>query len=291
MIPDYLKNFTSPASIITISVVIGAVVRVLKTEALGNLLDKVPVTWISRIPKSWLPWISVALGVGILTLDAKLNGDLATWKDAAVVGVSGILAGGTAIGGNETIAKVLQVVLDLMSGPKAPPSAAPPTPRVVVVQTPPEKPGTYVRSLRKVAAGMALVLSTASLTACTTLSTLLPHVIAAVVDGQQVVEAIAAFVAKWFLAHPDALLQAKVDAAISKCRSALNVALRTAEGSKDLTESQVGSAFDAFKQAYLELIGLVAPFGVVQSSTALRAAPSGTSLSVPTPLAFEHGAK
>lgn len=125
---------------------------------------------------------------------------------------------------------------------------------------------------------------------CAALS-LLPTVIAAVVDGAQVIDAIADFVGKYFANHPDAATQAKIDAAIQTCRAALNTALRTAQGTDDLSNAKVDSAFDNFKAAYIQLLALVRPYGVAESGTAKLAAPQGDHLTVPTPLALTLSAR
>ena len=118
---------------------------------------------------------------------------------------------------------------------------------------------------------------------CAALGSLLPGVIAAVTDGAQILDMIERFVGSYFAAHPDAEAQRKVGDAVTKCRLALNAALRTAEGTKALTDEQVGYAFDDFKKAYLELRALTGPLGV-RSLGRLAAAPG--TLEVPEPLAF-----
>lgn len=125
-------------------------------------------------------------------------------------------------------------------------------------------------------------------TGCAAVVAALPGIIAAVVDGMQVLDAIEAFVARFFASKPDAATQAKIQAALDKCRSALNVALRVAQGTDAASNAKTDAAFDEFKRAYLELLALVRPFGVQQASGALRAevSPAGDHLTVPEPLAL-----
>lgn len=121
--------------------------------------------------------------------------------------------------------------------------------------------------------------------ACATLSAVLPDVIAAVVDGGQILDTIEGFVANYFATHPDAAAEKKVSEALARARLALNVALRTAQGAKNVDDRQVDAAFENFKAAYLDLLALVKPFGVSSSpNAALKAAPG--HLDVPEPLAF-----
>jgi hypothetical protein len=121
---------------------------------------------------------------------------------------------------------------------------------------------------------------------CASVAAALPHIIAAIVDGGHVIDTIASFVAKWFAAHPDPTTQKKVDEAISKARRALNVALRSAEGTDKLDQAKVDAAFEDFKQAYLELISLVRPYGVSQEGEPPKANADGAGLVVPPPLAI-----
>lgn len=104
--PEYLKNATDPTTLATIALLVGAIVRILKTKKVGDLLDAIPLT--KKIPKDWLPWIAVLLGVGIAIVDARINGGALTWKDALVTAVAGALAGSGAVAGHETLAKAFK---------------------------------------------------------------------------------------------------------------------------------------------------------------------------------------
>ncbi len=122
---------------------------------------------------------------------------------------------------------------------------------------------------------------------CATVAALLPDVIAAVMDGAQILDAIENFVALYFVQHPDAEAQKKVGEAITKARMALNIALRTAQASDKLNDAQVEAAFVDFKAAYLELLALTKPYGVHPAGNGrLMASPTGQGLEVPEPIAF-----
>lgn len=122
---------------------------------------------------------------------------------------------------------------------------------------------------------------------CAAVAGLLPDVIAYVTDGSQILDAIVAFVNNYFVAHPDPVAQAKFTDAMTKARSALNVALRTAQGAKSLDDASVDAAFADFKAAYLDLMTLVKPYGVVQNDLpAAKFTVSKDTLVVPPPLAF-----
>jgi hypothetical protein len=111
----------------------------------------------------------------------------------------------------------------------------------------------------------------------------LPTVIAAVTDGLMVLDAIESFIDRYFKRNLDADKEAKVRTAISKTRSALNVALRTGQGAEKLNQAQIDEAFKDFKLAYQELLALAGPIGVT-SGDALSARPGGVV--VPEPLAL-----
>lgn len=131
---------------------------------------------------------------------------------------------------------------------------------------------------------LALVLSIALGASCATVASALPAVVAAVTDGMMVIDTIERFVHAYFVAHPSAETQAAVDAAIEKTRIALNVALRTAQGAKDLDQAKVDEAFANFKTAYVELIALVTPLGVLPGGDTMMARPH--TLVVPDPVAL-----
>jgi hypothetical protein len=134
---------------------------------------------------------------------------------------------------------------------------------------------------------LLLVLLSASLTpSCATVQKNLPTVLAYVQDGMLVLDEIARFAPIVFAAHPDPALEAKVDAGLSKARAALDTALRIAQGTTDINQAQLDAAFAEFKQAYLDVTGLLGPYGVSRQGTAMvaRGGPKPT-LVVPEPLA------
>lgn len=296
-----LKNPTSPATLAAIALVVGAIVRVLKGKRISDLLDALPVSWINRIPRKVLPWLAVVLGMVIALLNAKLN-EGASWKDAIYAGLAGVLAGSTAVAGHETVAKLIGFFLYKPNGPLDPPGPTTPAKPSAddtqpVASSSPDamlKRSIFNRGgTRLLATLLTISLGVTVLPGCAAFAALLPGVIAAVLDGMQVIDAIEAFVARYFAAHPDPATQAKIDTAILKARAALNVALRSAQGAKNLDDAQIDKAFDDFKQAYLELMSLVKPYGVTQVSTGkLSATPTKDGkLEVPEPMAFKRGAK
>lgn len=138
-----------------------------------------------------------------------------------------------------------------------------------------------MRIARTAALALALV---ATLPGCGAIISALPHVIAAVVDAVQVLDAIEAFVKRYFVENPDPPRELAVGKAIAKARGSLNAALRVAQGTEKLDQQKVDAAFADFKVAYQELLALVGPLGVKPAGT-LAASPNG--LTVPTPMALK----
>ena len=137
-----------------------------------------------------------------------------------------------------------------------------------------------------VGVGLRTALSALMLSApgCAALTSNLPAVIAAVQDGTMVVETIARFVEMYVVSHPGKVDEAKIRGAIERTRTALNVALRTAQGAEKLDQAQVDAAFADFKAAYIDLLALAAPLGV-QTGDKLMAKPG--TVNVPEPMALK----
>lgn len=125
-------------------------------------------------------------------------------------------------------------------------------------------------------------------TSCAAALSLLPDVVAAVTDGMQIIEAIERFCNLYFIKHPDPHAEMAVGDAIAKARDALNVALRTAQGAKELNDKQVDAAFEDFKQAYIALLGLVRSYGVTEATMPTKPTlrVQEGRLVVPSPMAF-----
>ncbi len=288
MNPEHLKDVSNPLTLASIAVIVGGLVRVLRTKKVSDLLEAMPFT--KSIPKTYLPWVAVLLGMVLALLDARLNAGL-PWKDSLVLALQGIFSGALAVAGHETVAKTIGRVRTGNTTPPPPPTTK------TDVNVPPAPPSGLSRVLfrlrmLRVRAGLVLsgvltVLVLTMSTGCAAFASALPHIIAAIVDGGQIIDRIADYLAKWFALHPDPIVQPKVEMAIAKARRALSAALHAAEGADKLDQAKVDAAFDDFKKAYLELIALTRPYGVNMEGAPLQASPEGTSLVVPEPLAFK----
>lgn len=124
---------------------------------------------------------------------------------------------------------------------------------------------------------------------CASLFSSLPDINVAVTDGMLVLDTISSFSSTYFGTHPDAGLSTKVFSGITKAREALDVALRAAKASKNLSQAEYDAAFAGFETAYTELTALVDSIGIKTSSSpdgskSLKASPAG--LVIPKPLAL-----
>src|SRR5688500_16867770 len=93
---------------------------------------------------------------------------------------------------------------------------------------------------------------------CAAVVSALPSVIAAVTDAMLILDQIEDFVRRYFAANPDPAREKKFDVAMTRCRSALVAAQRTAKGAEKLDQQKVDEAFAEFKVAYRELAALCA---------------------------------
>jgi hypothetical protein len=134
---------------------------------------------------------------------------------------------------------------------------------------------------------LILLAASAPQPGCAAIQKNLPTVLAYVQDGMLVLDEIARFAPIVFAAHPNPKLEAEVNAALAKARASLDTALRIAQGTADINQAQLDAAFAEFKQAYLDVTGLLGPYGLSVQGTALVARSGPTpSLVVPEPLAL-----
>lgn len=135
---DSVKDVHSPFTLIFLAALVGAIVRVLKTKKVGDLLDVLPL--VKRLPPESLPWVAVFLGGVLAGLDAKLNAHLPISQAISMGLIGAVLSGGTAIGGHETVAKLL----GSLTGGNSNTTAPPPPPKV---DPPADPPAASLRSM------------------------------------------------------------------------------------------------------------------------------------------------
>lgn len=102
-------------SLVLLAVVIGGVVRLLRTQRADALAYRF---FGDRVPRWALPWVALALGVVVSTADSLFGcaadgasfalGCGTTWQAALVAALKGVFAGAFAVAGHETVAKTTE---------------------------------------------------------------------------------------------------------------------------------------------------------------------------------------
>jgi len=114
-----LSNVQNPFTLVFLGLIVGAIVRILRTKKIGDWLDATSPSWVKRIPKAYLPWVANGLAVLIAYADLTLNAHM-NWKAAIVPSLMGVFGGSLAISGHETVAKVIGKALYKPDGPVDP---------------------------------------------------------------------------------------------------------------------------------------------------------------------------
>lgn len=141
-----------------------------------------------------------------------------------------------------------------------------------------------LKAVLKAAGLVGLLLMALFAGGCASFWSSLPTVVTVEQTAETAVASIQAFADSYFVAHPDAATQAKVDEALTKTRQALLALEAATKATTDVHDSNVAAAIADVEQAYEQLLSLVAPMGVAPPSTAV-AAGAGPRLTVPARLA------
>lgn len=117
---EALKDVKNPFTLVGIAVIVGAVVRLLKTKTVGDWFAATP-DWLplNRIPKKNLPDVALFFGGLITFLDGWLNGHLSVGTSLLYAVVGAVLGGGGASIGHQVVAKRLAANEDPLP-PKGP---------------------------------------------------------------------------------------------------------------------------------------------------------------------------
>lgn len=84
--------------ILYVALTIGFLIRLLKADRLDSFLVQFGI---GPVPKAFLPWLSLALGIGGALVDGADAG--IPWRELGPVAFEGLLAGALAIAGQETV--------------------------------------------------------------------------------------------------------------------------------------------------------------------------------------------
>jgi hypothetical protein len=287
-----------------LGLLVGAVVRLIKTNAFDAFLAKFSLP---PIPKKLLPWLALALGFVGASVEAKIAG--ASWHVAALSGLWGVFSGAFAVAGQETIPTVTRSITgsgtNVVFGPNAGPDTGPAAPNPSVRPPKGDGPQSGAGGAGNGASGttpvggivMRVVLASClamSSVGCAALWAALPSVIAAVQAASLVLDQLQQFADTLFRAVPNAELEKRVGVALAKTRSALLALQHAADGASDLHDERLVSAFNHFESAYNELLALLRPLGVEveplplagAGSAPLQVRQEGGTLRVPPAAAF-----
>jgi len=141
---------------------------------------------------------------------------------------------------------------------------------------------------------LALILSTFMVTGsgCSAVQKVVdafPTVIQYVQDANMVLDAIDRAVVPLLALKGDPEFNHKYAGAMDAVRRTLQVALRSVEGGKNLSEEEVDAAFVDFRAAYVQLRVLLEQSGLMNSAGTFAAVPGKLNLTVPEPLAMRAG--
>lgn len=134
---------------------------------------------------------------------------------------------------------------------------------------------------------LAVVLSTTTATSCSSLLQALPTVIQYVQDAQMILDMIDRE-AKPFFDKADENTQQEYSEVMHVARKSLQIALRSTKGTDELQKEQVDAAFANFREAYKDLLGILARAGVMRSDGTMRVSPGSPVLDIQEPLVLQQ---
>jgi len=109
-------------------------------------------------------------------------------------------------------------------------------------------------------------------------------------DADQRLTQIETTVNIYFMQKPDPELQRQIGLALSKARSAISIALKTAKGAEELAEDDLAAAFRDFRAAYRDLMALLEDSGFLGADGTFGAAEGKPSVAgVGIPMAMSTG--
>jgi hypothetical protein len=124
----------------------------------------------------------------------------------------------------------------------------------------------------------------------TVVTNALPEATAYAEDASLILTGVETFEKGYYTIKPNAEQQKQVEVAIARARSAIDAGLRICMGIKDLSQSQIGSAFSDFQRVYQDVIALLGPLGAHRSPPGSRfGAGSGGGYAIPDPLVLALG--
>lgn len=132
---------------------------------------------------------------------------------------------------------------------------------------------------------IVLVLALAgSVAGCAAVLNQLPTIIAAVQDGELLLQTVQGFMDAIWATKPDPANQKLVHEAIAKAQIALDTINRLAQGGEKVDQGQIDAAFADFEAAWNDVMSLVGPYGVHVGDVPRAVRTTNGGLVIPHPL-------
>lgn len=131
----------------------------------------------------------------------------------------------------------------------------------------------------------ALLLSISVSTGCAAVMGALPTIIQLVQDAALILDDIDEAARPYFERAENKQLLGEYSEKMLVAKKALRVALRASEGGKRLSEAEVDEAFEDFREAYKDLLGVLRDNNLMTDQGALKSA-NGVTIDVEEPLAI-----
>jgi hypothetical protein len=145
-----------------------------------------------------------------------------------------------------------------------------------------------MKHLHQLLIALCLIIAPIGMTSCAALLPALPAISTVVTDALVILNVIDAAVGDFFRQNPatPAKVQRAYREAFTRAMHALNAAQHAIEGEKKLDQQDYDAAFNAFKQAFIELKALLEQEGLMQNGM-LRAG-QDESVLIPEPQALTY---
>lgn len=119
---------------------------------------------------------------------------------------------------------------------------------------------------------------------CAAVLNQLPAIIAAVQDGELLLQTVQGFMDAIWAVKPDPVNQKRVRDAITKAQISLDAINRLAQGGEKIDQGQTDAAFADFEAAWNDLMSLVGPYGVHVGAGPRAERTASGGLMIPRPL-------
>lgn len=123
--------------------------------------------------------------------------------------------------------------------------------------------------------------------ACSSVLKALPTVIKYVQDAQMILDMIDRQAQPLLEQFGSDEVREEYAKALHTTQQALHLALRATKGTDELSKEQVDEAFENFREAYKNLLGVLRRAGLMNADGSMKAAPGHAPITVPDPMALK----